>query len=110
MIKSSEFYINNWIEQLNMTCTPKGYIGIIGALAFGGAAISCLFVPQLGDKYGRLTVWMVTIVLQLPLYVGANLTEHIGIVYVCCFYLGLGLIGRFACGFVMLTECNIAKH
>ena len=55
-------YINNWVESLNMQCTPKLYIGMIGAMAFAGVAISCLFIPQLGDKYGRHLCWMVTII------------------------------------------------
>lgn len=42
---SSEYYIYNWIESLNMTCTPKSYIGMLGALAFLGAALSCFFAP-----------------------------------------------------------------
>jgi len=27
-----------------------------------------------------------------------------------CFYLGMSLTGRFACGFVLLTELNIKKY
>ena len=86
------------------------YIGILGALAFGGAAISCFIVPALGDKYGRLLVWSVTIFCQLPLYFMANITDHLAMVYVATFYLGMGLIGRFACGFVLLTESLPKKH
>ena len=73
-------------------------------MAFGGAAISCFIVPALGDKYGRLLVWTVTIFCQLPLYIAANISDHLGIVYIVTFYLGMGLIGRFACGFVLFTE------
>ena len=93
-----------------MYCTPNLYVGFIGALAFGGAALSCFFVPQLGDKYGRHFVWAVTVALQIPLYIGANFTSYIGVVYVMCFYLGMGLIGRFACGFVLLTESFPKKY
>lgn len=49
----SEFYINNWIEKINLNCCPSLYIGLIGAMAFAGVAISCFFIPALGDKYGR---------------------------------------------------------
>lgn len=37
-------------------------------------------------------------------------STHIGVVYISCFYLGMGLIGRFACGFVMLTESLPKRH
>jgi len=93
-----------------MYCMSKSYVGFLGAFAFLGAALSCFFVPALGDKYGRYTVWITTIACQLPLYFGANLTSNIGVIYVSCFYLGMGLIGRFACGFVLLTELMPAKH
>ena len=102
--RESIYYINNWVEQLNMHCTPKAYIGLIGAMAFAGVAISCFFIPALGDKYGRQLCWAVTLFCQLPLYLGANITSNIGVIYVMCFYLGMGLIGRFTCGFVLLTE------
>jgi len=79
-------------------------------MAFLGAFFSCFFVPALGDKYGRYTVWYLTMICQLPLFFGANLTQNLGVVLIMCFYLGMGLIGRFACGFVLLTEMNIKKH
>jgi len=51
------FTLNNWIIQLDLYCTPKEYIGFIGALAFAGAAIACFFLPILGDKYGRWIIF-----------------------------------------------------
>ena len=93
-----------------MVCTPAAYVGFLGAMAFFGAFLSCFFAPALGDMYGRYTAWIVTIFLQLPIYIGAAVTSHIGVVYVMCFFLGMGLIGRFACGFVMFTEQLTEKH
>ena len=55
---NDKFYINNWIEQLNMYCTPKKYIGALGACAFLGAALGCFFLPGFGDKYGRFNVYL----------------------------------------------------
>ena len=107
---SSRFYIDNWIMTLNMYCMPKSYIGIIGAMAFGGVFLSCFLVPQLGDKYGRKIGWVVTVCTQLPLYIMANCTDNIGVIYVGCWFLGMGLIGRFTFGFVMLTELTPNKR
>ena len=56
--QTDEFYIDNWIEQVNMQCTPKAAVGIIGAMAFLGAAIGCFFLPVMGDIYGRYNVFM----------------------------------------------------
>ena len=48
--------------------------------------------------------------MQLPLYLCAIFTDNIGVVYLACFYLGMGLIGRFTCGFVLLTESFPKKY
>lgn len=57
---TSEFTLNNWVLQYDLICTPKSYIGIFGALIFTGAALGCFFMPALGDKYGRWTLYQVT--------------------------------------------------
>ena len=108
--KDGEFYLNNWIEQMNLYCTPSAAIGVLGAMAFMGCALACFFLPLLGDLYGRYNVYMVTSVLQLPLYVANNYTNSIGITYIIVFYFGVALIGRFSCGFVLLTESLPETH
>ena len=95
---------------MNLICTPKGYIGAIGSYAFLGAAIACLFLPTVGDRYGRHVVWQATITLTLPLFLLLNLSSHIGAIYVADFFLGMALIGRFACGFILLTESMPKKN
>ena len=83
----------------------------MGAMAFMGCALACFFLPALGDMYGRYNVFMVTSVLQLPLYVANNYASSLGTLYVIIFFFGVALIGRFTCGFVLLTEslCNKDK-
>ena len=44
------------------------------------------------------------------MYIAANCTSNIGVVYVCCWFLGMGLIGRFTFGFVMMTELTPNKQ
>ena len=77
----------------------------MGACAFLGAALACFFLPFWSDKYGRFNVFVISCAGQIPLYVLANTTGSIGVVYVLTFYLGVALIGRFTCGFILLTEC-----
>ena len=107
---NGEFYLNNWIEQMNLYCAPGEAIGVIGAMAFMGCALACFFLPMLGDLYGRYSVYMVTSFLQLPLYIGANYTSSLGVVYVIVFLFGVALIGRFSTGFVLLTESMPNSH
>ena len=108
--KTDMFYINNWVEQLNMYCTPKIYTGYMGAFAFLGAALACFFLPLCSDLYGRKYVFILSCASQIPMYVLANKTSSLGVIYFCVFFLGVALIGRFACGFVLMTECLQKKH
>ena len=107
---SSIFFIQNWIEQLDLYCMNSTYIGALGGLAFFGAALSCFFVPYLGDKYGRWGVFATTMFLQNALGPTAILCQNLSTLYVMVFYMGMGLIGRFTCGFVLLTEWFPKRH
>ena len=49
-------------------------------------------------------------VCQLPIYFFAISTPYLSTVYVLCFWLGVALIGRFTCGFVLLTELVHEKY
>lgn len=53
-------YIDNWIIQCNLNCLPSLYLGILGGIAFLGAALACFFLPQLADSFGRYPIFMVT--------------------------------------------------
>lgn len=75
-----------------------------------GAALTCLFLPAIGDKYGRLTVYRMTIIGTLPLFLILNLGKQLVSIYFVTFMLGIALIGRFTCGFVLLTECIPKRH
>lgn len=102
--------LDNWIVQLDLFCTDSKYIGLMGAAAFGGAFLACLFLPAASDKYGRWVVFQLTMLCQLPLFVAALATRNLVVIYILCFYVGVCLIGRFTCGFVLLTECTPAKY
>ena len=101
---SSKFYINNWVEQKDLTCASSGYIGAIGSFGFLGSALACLFLPAIGDKYGRLTVYRVALFSTIPVLFLLNLSKDIGSIYISMFCLGVALIGRFTCGFCLITE------
>ena len=108
--KESMFYIDNWMVQANLICDKKSYLGILGALAFLGASLACFFLPYCADRFGRYPVFMVTMFFQIPLFIAALYTKQLGVLYVCCFFLGVGLIGRFTTGFVLLTEVLVKRH
>lgn len=108
--QESIFSLDNWIVELKMFCTPKQYISLIGSIAFSGATIACLFLPIAGDRYGRWIVFQITMGLQIPMYFAAIYSKSLWVIYVFIFYLGVSLIGRWTCGFVMLTELIPEKY
>lgn len=69
-----------------------------------GAALSCFFLPSLGDKYGRWIMFQISMGLQIPIFVLALFTRQLFVVYISSFFRGVSLIGRFTCGFVLLME------
>ena len=103
-------YIYNWIEQLNLYCTPSIYIGLSGALTFAGIAISCFFAPTAGDKYGRKIVWMLSCAVNIPMILATALTSYLGVGNFALFYLGMEHIGRYVSGYILITECVPKKH
>ena len=94
---------------MNLQCTPKASIGMIGSLAFLGAALSCFVMPMLGDIYGRMSVYYITTILQMPLYALANFGTSIMVLYVVTFCFGFALIGRFTNAFILITESTAYK-
>lgn len=96
--------LNNWYTQLGLDCKPKGATGKIGLFAFTGAAIGCLFMPRLGDLYGRRPVFLASLFLQGGMFAIATFWHNLIVLYVFAFLLGPVYIGRLASGFCLLME------
>ena len=45
--------LHNWIEALNLECTDRAYIGLVGSMLFVGWATAATFLPRLSDLFGR---------------------------------------------------------
>ena len=75
-----------------MYCTPKEYIGFIGAMAFAGATIACFFLPILGDKYGRWIIFEITMGIQIPLYLMALTTRSLWVKLASCVFVSVSWI------------------
>ena len=93
-----------------MICTPKSYFSLFGSYVFAGMAFGCLFVPLLGDKYGRWKIFIITMALHLLLYPALIFTDKIGMVYFLCFIFGLLMFGRYMIGFILVTELSHKKY
>jgi MFS family permease len=85
---SDIFTLKNWLVDLDLICTPKLYIGYIGALYSTGTCVACFCLSVIADKYGRLNVLQFTIAMFIPLLGLVAFTRSLACVYFFCFYLG----------------------
>lgn len=79
-------------------------MSLIASSALIGISLSCLFVPRMGDLYGRKPLYVFALLLQIPVYILAALFTKLIPIYVMAFLLGPCVTGRMACGFLLLLE------
>lgn len=83
---------------------------LIATAAMISTAIACLFIPRLGDLYGRWPLYVFALCLQLPVYVCAIVLSKTMFMIIACLFLGPVVIGRMACGFLLLLEMVPRKN
>ena len=54
---------HNWVEELDLYCTPKSQIGLLGTLLFAGILFGMVFVIPFSDTFGRKPLLIVNAVL-----------------------------------------------
>ena len=69
--------LENWVEDLDLYCTPGAEVGLIGSMFFAGWAISATTLPRLGDIYGRKKVYLCAMTGHLFIYLGEILSRNI---------------------------------
>ena len=67
----------NWYTKLDLCCLEKKYTGYIGIAASASIFAACLFVPRLGDLYGRKPVFLVAVFVQAPILTWLAFTESV---------------------------------
>jgi MFS family permease len=83
---------------------PKKAISYIGLAGFFGCAVSCLFVPRLGDLYGRWRVWSHFQFFQCFIMTAVSVTTYPAVLVGFTFLSGFGIVGRMSAGFLLLME------
>lgn len=78
-VKTDAAYLNNWVDKLGMLCESQSNIGFLGSSYYIGIVVAMLVIPALSDCYGRKTVFVATMILQVfsqyGLMVAQNLHE-----------------------------------
>ena len=57
--------IYNWYTSLGLVCNPakKKAMALIAVCAIVGISLSCLFIPRMGDIYGRKPMYVFALTL-----------------------------------------------
>jgi len=96
--------INNWYTKLGLVCKPKAAMSRIGIICMTGLFLSVLFVPRLGDLFGRKPIVQVAFLGSIvPLSI-ICFTKKVWLVDVAAFFAGPCIIARMSCGFLLLME------
>lgn len=101
---SDDQSLDNWFIQLELQCTPKIQIGLIGSMQFVGWAASSFVVPRLSDLHGRKWPYIGSMILQLICMIATFFSKDIIVTIVIMFFLGFSGVGRCSISFLYLSE------
>jgi MFS family permease len=85
-------------------------IGLIGSMVFAGWMFGSLFVPRLGDLYGRKWPVRLSLICAVLSYVAIILSKDIKLIIGLMFVFGACCAGRYSTSYVYLSELMPAKN
>ena len=96
--------LNNWVDQLNLTCVEHSSIGLLGTMLFLGWMTSSIMVPRLSDIYGRKKFFLGFHVMQVLAILAMLYTTSISSAFVILFMLGFSGVGRSPIVYIYIME------
>ena len=97
-------FLYNWQQKLDLTCVENWKIGLIGAQYFLGKITTVLWLPAMGDKYGRRNIFWLSMCINLVLYTLLFLCTNIWFMYAIWFVYGMNGSIMINVGYVFLME------
>ena len=94
---------------MNLMCEPDWKIGFLGSSYFFGWVLSLLWMPRLGDFYGRKRPFAATMVVDTVLYTALLFTKKIDMAILIIFLAGFFTSLRLGVGFLYLMELLPSK-
>ena len=102
--KNSEGYLNNWVEQVNLTCISKEESGLIGSMFFVGTFIGSFILPRASDIYGRKPLFLIGLVIFFSVVTAAYFVTNLYALYFIIFMGGISETGRYYVAYVYAIE------
>lgn len=96
--------LHNWVEQLDLVCTPSFRLGLLGSMYFAGWTVTILFIPLLADKIGRRWIFFISVVITWAALWGIYLSKSLTMTISMMFLAGAMNSGRVMVGFVFASE------
>lgn len=96
--------LHNWVETLSLECVEPYRIGLLGSMYFAGWTVACVFIPRLGDLYGRRFPYLISSGLSVFVYLGLILSSNLTLSTIFFFMLGLCCVGKSNLCYVYLLE------
>ena len=101
---SNPLSIHNIIEQYDLYCAPKVYIGAIGFVFLLGIVIGCLTLTRFGDIYGRKPVYMLGLLMNAGICLEMTLSSNFWVTSVFLLMLGMSITTRYYVGYSYNVE------
>lgn len=85
-------------------------IGLLGSMVFAGWMFGSLFIPRLGDLYGRKWPFLGSLLVAVIAYVSVILSSEIKLTIGLMFLFGACCAGRYSTCYVYLSEMMPAPN
>jgi MFS family permease len=102
--------LNGWTLKLDLTYETSKHIALIGTSYFIGWAATLLWVPRLGDVYGRKKMFILSNVINTLNFVIVLFTKSLNVMIIAFFILGLASSIRVNIGYNYLIEMYPDKY
>lgn len=108
--ESHESALQNWHKEFDLMCWPNRDISLIMSLYFLGWASTLLWMPRLGDVYGRKIMVAGSNAVSLVLFLGVLFAPNIS--FLCCMLFLWGCFDscRSGIGYPYMIELMPKKH
>ena len=82
----------------------------MGSMQFAGWMVASLFVPRLGDVYGRKWPVHISVIVAFFIYLGVLLSNSLNLNIAFFFFFGACCAGRYQICYVYLSELTPVKY
>mmetsp|Transcript_16487 Transcript_16487/g.27995 ORF Transcript_16487/g.27995 Transcript_16487/m.27995 type:complete len:250 (+) Transcript_16487:334-1083(+) len=109
VVEESQITLDNWIKKYDLICAKPIIISSFSMSYFVGFAVGSIFVPTLGDIYGRKKVFLINMLIAeatmiaIPFLPGGTEKQIIPLIALLLI-LGISNTGRVGTGFAYMCE------